>query len=178
MALERPRYPITVAYLSEIEIAIHWRWAPIVVLGTALLGYSVLPAKFPAWDVQQTWIVSALAVLACEAALLLHELSHALVARSKGQKVLRIVFHGLIAETQLHGEPSHDFAAALSGPAANIALAGILWAFRVAVSAEGPIDVLLLILVLGNLAMAVTSLQPFGDSDGARALRALRRARQ
>jgi len=163
---------ITVVRLSAIDIAFNWRWAPIVVLGTVLLGYSVLPARFPTWDTPQTWLVSAIAVAACEVGLLLHELSHALVARRRGQQVERIVFHGFMAETVLSTEPAHDALAALSGPAANLALAGVLASVRVAFSTAGPLDVLLVLLVLGNLAMAVASLQPFGESDGARALRA------
>ncbi|HET6316333.1 MAG TPA: hypothetical protein VFG86_07740 [Chloroflexota bacterium] len=172
--MQRRSRGVMVVRLSAIDIAVHWRWAPIIVLGTALLGYSILPARYPSWDVPQTWLVSALAVVACEVGLLLHELSHALVARRRGQLVERIVFHGFMAETVLGSEPAHDVLAALSGPAMNLALAGVFQALRLTLSGDSPADVLLALLVVGNLATALVSLQPFGDSDGARALRALR----
>jgi Zn-dependent protease len=91
--------------------------------------------------------------------------------------VERIIFHGFMAETVLTAEPPHDVLAALIGPAMNLTLAGLVEAVRIAFSSQGPLDVLLLLLVFANLVMAVASLQPFGQSDGARALRAFRRPR-
>ena len=68
-------------------------------LCTWLLAQNVLPARFPAWELGTTWLISAGVVLAGELALLLHELSHALVARGRGREATRIVFHGFLAET-------------------------------------------------------------------------------
>jgi Zn-dependent protease len=167
----------TVARIAAIDIAVNWRWGPIMLLATVLLGYSILPARFPAWELPHTWLVSAAAVVACEIGLLLHELGHALMARRRGHLVERIVFHGFMAETVLAAEPPHDALAALVGPAMNLVLAGLSEAVRIAFSSQGPLDVLLLLLVYGNVAMAAASLQPFGQSDGARALRAIRRPR-
>jgi Zn-dependent protease len=164
---------LTVVRLAAVDITVAWRWVPVTVLGTVLLGYSILPARFPTWDSSQTWLVSAAAVLACECGLLLHELSHALVARRSGQHVERIVFHGFVAETVLSAEPTHDVLAAVIGPATNLALAGFLGALRLGFGSQEPLGALLVLLVFGNLAMAAASLQPFGESDGARALRAL-----
>ncbi len=115
-------------------------------------------------------------MLASEAALLLHELSHALVARWYGQQVRRIVFHGFIAET-IVGDglpaPSQVVLIALVGPATNVALAGLAVLWRVTFATQGPLDVFLLTLIVGNAAAAAISLLPVGSSDGARALNAL-----
>lgn len=166
--------------MRAIEIMVNWRWVPVLALGTWLLAQNVLPARFPAWEVGTTWLTSAAAVLAGELALLLHELSHALVARGRGQEVIRIVFHGFQAETVL-GEglplPAHQALIALAGPAMNLALAALAELVRLALAAQGPLDVFLLTFVLGNAAMAAMSLIPLGPSDGARALSALKRAR-
>ena len=80
MSLARPARAITVARLDAIEIAFNWRWAPILLLGTVLLAHSILPVRYPAWEPSTTWVTSLAVVLAGEMALLLHELSHALVA--------------------------------------------------------------------------------------------------
>ena len=78
------RAAVTVARLDAIEIAFHWRWLPVLLLGTALLGHAILPVRFPAWQPGAIWLTSAAAVLLGECALLLHELSHALAARRRG----------------------------------------------------------------------------------------------
>jgi Zn-dependent protease len=173
----RPLGAITVARVQAIEISVNWRWAPILALGTWLLAQNVLPARFPAWELSTTWITSIAAVLAGEGALLLHELSHALVARRHGQHVSRIVFHGFLAET-LVGDglptPSQVALIALVGPATNLVLAGLAAVLRVALVSQGPLDAFLLMLILGNAATAAMSLVPLSDSDGARALRALK----
>jgi Zn-dependent protease len=109
--------------------------------------------------------------------LLLHELSHALVARRHGQHVSRIVFHGFLAET-LVGDglptPSQLVVIALVGPATNLVLAGLAEIVRLALVSQGPLDAFLLMLIIGNAATAAMSLVPLSDSDGARALRALK----
>lgn len=175
--MRRPPSAITVGRLSAIEIAFNWRWAPILLLGMVLLGHSVLPARFPAWEASTRWLTGAAVVLAGEAALLLHELSHALAARHGGQVVERIVFHGFVAETVVgDGSPSpaQQSLVALAGPAMNLALSALAALARIALGSEGALDAFLLALLLGNLAMAALSLVPFGASDGARAVRALR----
>jgi len=151
-----------------------------VVLGTVLLGHSVLPVRYPTWDAGAWWVTSLAVVLGGEAALLLHELSHALVARHFGQAVQRIVFHGFLAETIVShgpGEPRHALAIALAGPTTNLALALGAASVRSVLHTEAALEVFLLALVVGNLVMAGMSLLPVRGSDGARALQALRRGR-
>lgn len=87
MALDRPSRALTVARVQAVEISVNWRWAPVLFLATWLLAQNVLPARFPAWEISTSWLTSAAAVIAGEAALLLHELSHAVVARSRGHRV-------------------------------------------------------------------------------------------
>jgi Zn-dependent protease len=167
----------TIARVQAIEISVNWRWAPAIALGTWLLAHSVLPARFPAWELGTTWITSVAAVLAGEAALLLHELSHALVAGRYGQRVPKIVFHGFLAQT-LVGEglptPFQVALIALVGPATNLLLAGLGEVLRVMFASQGPMDAFLFMLVVGNAATATMSLVPLPGSDGARALRALK----
>ena len=62
-------------------------------------------------------------IVAGEVALLLHELSHAFVARRSGQAVERIVFHGFVAETIVGSGslgPGQEALVALAGPAMNV----------------------------------------------------------
>jgi len=177
VTLNRPPRAITVARVQAIEITLDWRWAPVMFLGTWLLAQNVLPARFPAWEISTSWLTSAAAVMAGEAALLLHELSHAALARRKGQRVRRIVFHGFHAHTLVDKgtpQPRDEAFIALVGPGLNLALAVAVQAMRIALGTQGPVDVVLLMFGLGNAATAALSLLPLGASDGARALSALR----
>ncbi len=177
----RPVPGLTVARIQAIEITLEWRWAPVLVLATWLLAQNVLPARFPSWQLETNWLTAAAAVLAGEVALLLHELTHALLARSHGVLVRRIVFHGFQAQTVVDehaGAPSHEVLIALAGPATNLVLAGLAQSVRVAGNAQGPLDAFLLMLAVGNTAAALLSLVPVGASDGAQALSAARRSRR
>ena len=69
MTVNRPPTALTVARVQAIEIAVNWRWAPVMFLGTWLLAQNVLPARFPAWEISTSWLASAAAVIAGEAAL-------------------------------------------------------------------------------------------------------------
>ena len=178
----RPTLPrlgtVTIARVQTIEIAVHWRWIAVLFLCTWLLAQSVFPARFPLWQQSTAWLASAAVVLAGELTLLLHELSHAAMAHTRGQRVTRIVFHGLQAETVVNRDaqtPGHDALVALIGPGVNLVLAALFAAVRIGLQTDGPLDLVLLLQVLSNLAMAVMSLVPVGGSDGQRALRALRR---
>jgi Zn-dependent protease len=171
----RPPRAITVARVRAVEISVNWRWAPILALSTWLLAQNVLPARFPAWELSTSWLTSVAAVIAGEAALLLHELSHTIMARRKGQWVTRIVFHGFHAQTMVDQPvPADEALIALAGPGLNLALLTVAEALRVALATQGPLDVFLLMFVVGNAASAAISLLPLPGSDGARALRAFR----
>src|SRR5579864_5776808 len=178
MSSGRPPRAVTIARVQAIEIRLAWRWAPVLLLGTYLLAQNVLPARFPSWELSTSWLTAGAAVLAGEIALLLHELGHAVVARRDGLHVTRIVFHGFHAVThvdELHDTPQHEALIALAGPCVNLALVGCALFLRVALQSTGALDAFLLMLALGNAAAAVLSLVPVGGSDGARALRGLRR---
>lgn len=168
----------TVARVQAIEISLDWRWPPLLLLGTWLLAQNVLPARFPTWQPGTTWMTAATVVLAGEAALLLHELAHALIARWDGQHVTRIVFHGFHAVTHVDEcqvAPAHELLISLAGPAINVGLVAVAASARLAFETQGPLDAFLLMLLLGNAAAAGLSLVPIGGSDGARALKCRRR---
>jgi Zn-dependent protease len=119
VSLPPPPRTLTVARVQAIEIAVHWRWLAVLFLCTWLLAHDVLPARFPLWEQSTAWLTSAAVVLAGEVALLLHELSHAFIAHSRGQRVTRIVFHGFLAETVVAPNteaPGHEALIALVGP--------------------------------------------------------------
>jgi len=130
-------------------------WAP-ALSGVAVLGWSLL---------------FAVAFFAC---VLVHELAHALAARTVGVATTEIrlfVFGGV---ARIAGEPADAGAEALvamAGPLASVTMAGLfdLASWRVA----GPAGDLLAWLFLGNLVVAGFNLLPGFPLDGGRVARAL-----
>src|SRR5579864_3073969 len=152
MSIGRPPRALTIAHVQAIDITLDWRWAPVLALGTWLLAQNVLPARFPTWAIGTTWLTASAAVLAGEVALLLHELAHAVLARRHGRCVRQIIFHGFHAQTVVEASraaPRYELLIALAGPAMNLLLAGVAALMRVGVSAQGPLDVFLLMLIVG-----------------------------
>jgi|SRR5579864_148183 len=180
MSLGRAPRALTVARVQAIDITLDWRWVPVLGLSTWLLAQNVLPARFPNWESGTTWLTALAAVLAGELALLLHEMAHAMLARSRGVRVTQIIFHGFHARTIV--EPAitlvrGEVLVALGGPCVNVVLAAAAEVVRVVLVTQGALDVFLLMLAIGNAAAAALSLVPFGGSDGARALSGLQRPR-
>src|SRR5579859_3752545 len=168
MSLGRPPRALTVARVQAIDITLDWRWAPVLLLGTYLLAQNVLPARFPGWAWGTSWLTAFAAMVAGEVALLLHELTHAVLARSHGLNVRQIVFHGFGAQTVIDpgaGVTRDDVLIALGGPAVNVLIAALVAAARIGLTTQGPLDVFLLMLTVGNAAAAALSLLPFGGSD-------------
>ena len=130
-------------------------WAP-AVTGVAAVGWSV---------------AFAVGFFAC---VLVHELAHALAARTVGVATTEIrlfVFGGV---ARIAGEPADAGAEALvamAGPLASVTIAGLcdLASWRVA----GPAGDLLAWLFLGNLVVAGFNLLPGFPLDGGRVARAL-----
>jgi Zn-dependent protease len=130
-------------------------WAP-ALAGVAAVAWSVL---------------FAVGFFAC---VLVHELAHALVARSVGVPTTEIrlfVFGGV---ARIAGEPADaggEALVAMAGPLASVTLAGLLalagWGLA------GPAGDLLVWLSMGNLVVAAFNLLPGFPLDGGRVARAL-----
>jgi hypothetical protein len=170
---------VTVARVSAVDIAIHWRWLAALALGTIVLASYVLPVRLPGVEVWAVWLIALGAMLVSEATLLMHELGHAIAAKGLGQHVERIVFHGLMAETILGQAPGpgREALIALTGPCISLLVGLVLAGSRLWLEHGSPLDTVALLLMLGNLGLAALSLVPIGHSDGGRAVRALRRVR-
>lgn len=107
-------------------------------------------------------------------AVLLHEISHALVARRFGTVVPWITLHFLGGMTAVQGEarsPRQEFWVAVVGPLTSLAVGGVAWvAFKQA--EQGLVGLFLLGLALGNLLIGVLNLVPGLPLDGGRVFKA------
>jgi Zn-dependent protease len=119
--------------------------------------------------------IAAAFVVLLYASVLVHELSHSLVARGFGLPVRRILLYPLGGFSEIEREPpspGREFLVSAAGPAISLALAAGAYALTRVVPAGSVIRVLLAQLFLANLLVGVFNLLPGLPLDGGRMLRA------
>jgi Zn-dependent protease/CBS domain-containing protein len=126
------------------------------------------------------WAAGLLATLLFFASLLVHELSHSLVARHAGLEVPSItlfLFGGASEMAREPDDPRTELRIAVVGPLASFALAGLFGLASIALTrtAEPPEMLHAVVGYLGwiNLALGVFNLLPGLPLDGGRVLRAV-----
>jgi Zn-dependent protease/CBS domain-containing protein len=120
-------------------------------------------------------VVAAAFVVELYVSVLLHELSHSLVAKGFGLPVRRIVLFPLGGISEIEREaptPGRQFAIAAAGAAMNLVLAALGWCLAHA-APYGVTGVLLRQLVFVNLLLAAFNLLPGLPLDGGQVLRAV-----
>lgn len=162
--------------IAGIEIAIHPSWLLIY----ALFAWSAMTyASAEYHDLTRTGVITLGLVfaLALFASVVLHELSHAIVARRLGIPVGNItlfLFGGVASILREPGAPADELKMAAAGPAASvvIALACLVITLLIPERFAWASD-LFTLLAISNAALAVFNLLPAFPSDGGRILRAI-----
>jgi Zn-dependent protease len=168
----RDAFPV--ARVLGIPIRIHWSWFAVLGLITWTLAEGYFPARLPALSSGLTWLLGLVAALLLFGSVLLHELSHALVARLAGLPVSGITLHVFGGVAQLEREPDSprtEFVMAAVGPLASYLVAVACWlALRVpGLSPES--EAVLLYLGSVNALVGTFNLVPGFPLDGGRLLR-------
>jgi Zn-dependent protease len=132
------------------------------------------------------YAVAATFVVLLYASVLVHELSHCVVARAFGLTVRRILLHPIGGYSEIEQEPptpAREFAVSVVGPLTSLALAGVgfgliaafnlggITPWRYATTGSIP-GILIDQLILANLVVGVFNLLPGLPLDGGRMLRA------
>jgi len=169
------RGAFSIGSIAGIRIALHPSWLVIAFLVTYSLAVGELPSSFPGWDPPLYWVVAAAVAALFFASVLAHELSHALVARRFGVKVLDITLFIFGGAASLEGDtrrPRDEALIAAAGPVSSLVIGGGLWGIGAFV---GQPQVAALIGWLGfiNISLGLFNLIPGFPMDGGRILRAL-----
>jgi Zn-dependent protease len=120
------------------------------------------------------YVVAAAFVILLYASVLVHEISHCVVARYFGLTVRRILLYPLGGFSEIEQEPqtpARELAVSAVGPVTSLALAAIGFGLHIGVS-SGTTGVLIDQLILSNLLVGVFNLLPGLPLDGGRMLRA------
>ena len=122
------------------------------------------------------YVVAASVALLLFVSVFLHELAHALVARSRGVVVHELAVTLLGGHTRMGAaapDPASSAAIAVAGPAVNLGLAAVAWAAGPLVVPGSVPDLLLTSVALTNGFVGVFNLLPGLPLDGGRVLEAL-----
>ena len=167
-----------------IPVEINITWVVIFLLLTFLL-VTRFEASSLRWSAAQQWGVAIVTVVLFFVSVLAHELSHSLVALSRGIRVEGItlfIFGGVSHLAREPERPSEEFLISIVGPMTSIALAvvagGVLlwlnpgnwpWSARV----SSPVEMVALLLAWGNLSVGIFNMAPGFPLDGGRVLRSI-----
>lgn len=165
--------------LFGFEIGVDSSWIFIAVLITWSLATGWFPVRHPALSPALYWAMGVVGALGLFASVVLHELSHSLVARRHGMEMRGItlfIFGGVAHMGTEPPTPRAEFLVAIAGPIASLVLGGAFHAVgRAAVMAAAPEALSGVLVYLGtiNLVLAAFNLVPAFPLDGGRVLRAI-----
>jgi Zn-dependent protease len=160
--------------IAGIEIAIHPSWLVIYALfaWSATVEARLLTPKLSQAAAIELGMVYALLLFA---SVVVHELSHAIVARRLGIPIGNItlfLFGGVASINREPGTPGDELRMAAAGPAASVVLSLLFFAIMWPLP-DGWLNDLMYFLAISNAALAAFNLLPAFPSDGGRILRAI-----
>lgn len=182
---------INIGRIFGIRITLDWSLIFIFLLVAFNLGAGVFPAWHPGWSALLTWTVAVAAAVLFFASVLVHELSHALVAKVYDVPVRSItlfLFGGIANIEHDPDSPKEEALMAGVGPLTSIGLGvGFIVLMRLlstvpagamdnplaALEHLGPVATLLAWLGPINILVGVFNLIPAFPLDGGRVFRAL-----
>jgi Zn-dependent protease/predicted transcriptional regulator len=169
------RDAIQIARIFGIPIRLHWSWFLVLGLLTWTLAAGYFSTELPEGSGDHAWLYGLAAALLLFASVLLHELSHAVVARRADIPVSGITLHVFGGVAQLEREPASpgaEFRMAAVGPLTSFAIAAACWAAVRTWTLPAGWDALVMYLGRINLLVAAFNLVPGFPLDGGRLLRA------
>lgn len=160
-----------------IRLRLDWSWFVVLLLLSWSFARLDFPFRAPGFSDGTYWVLGVAMSLVLFASVLVHELAHAVAARSRGIPVARITLFifGGVAEMRMEAtRPIDEFVLTIAGPLASLALAGLFAALGAGAEAAGAPTASSLSWSLSqlNLVLAVFNMVPAFPLDGGRILRA------
>ena len=168
-----------IARIAGIDIKIHWSWFAIFFLLTWFLATGFYSEVYETWSSTEAWVASIVTTILFFSSILLHELSHSIVARRLGLPVKDITLFIFGGVSSLGAEPSdakQEFKVAIVGPLTSFAIgiiAGVIALIGLLNDLEDtlPFAIAEYLFVI-NIAVGIFNMLPGFPLDGGRVLRA------
>lgn len=172
---------IKLGRIAGVEIGLHYSWLLIALL----IAFS-LAARFqalhPDWGSSVAWLTAIITAGLFFASIVVHELSHAMVAKMRGLPVHSITLFALGGVAKIEKEAADaktEFWMGIIGPITSAVIGllflGLSWLLGWAALSEPGTPVMAMLVWLGyiNLLLAAFNMLPGFPMDGGRVLRAL-----
>jgi len=159
-----------------IEIRLDYSWFIIFALFTYYFGFYYFPSFLPGLNKGLLALITIITVVLFFLSVLIHEISHSVVAIRKGTPVERITLFLFGGMAQIEKEPEtpySEFIMAIAGPAASFILAAVFGAIWFFTRNIDPIGVPVGYLAIINIILGVFNLLPGYPLDGGRVLRSI-----
>ena len=175
------RAHIKLGRIFGIAVGLHYSWIIIALLVTLSLR-SQFGAVHPEWSDATTWTTAIITGLLFFVSILLHELSHAAVAKMRGLPVRAITLFALGGVAQIEKDAADaktEFWMGIIGPITSFLIGVIclvlsyLLGWNLAAEPNGPIAAMFMWLGVINIALAIFNMVPGFPLDGGRVLRAI-----
>ena len=173
------RSTFNIGKILGIPIFINYTWFIIFGLVVFTLARISFPQTVPGLAREAYWFMALISALLLFSSLILHELSHSIVAlksRIPIKDITLFVFGGVAHMEKEPSDPTTEFKMAIAGPATSLAIAGIFFALtRIMESRGGPAPAIAVTsyIYLINAIVAAFNLVPGFPLDGGRVLRAI-----
>jgi Zn-dependent protease/CBS domain-containing protein len=120
---------LQIAKVKGIPIRLHFTLAIVFALIAWTLAVSYMPLFYPGLSQLAYWTMGILGAIILLISVLLHELSHSIVAKRYGYKVRQIILFVFGGVSDIRDEPKEEykkeFTIAIVGPISSFALAGL-----------------------------------------------------
>jgi Zn-dependent protease len=172
---------IKLGRIFGVEIGLHYSWFLIALLITfSLAGH--FQTNNPGWSDGLRWGVSIVTAILFFASIVVHELSHALVAKLRGLPVRSITLFALGGVAQIEKEAADaktEFWMGIIGPITSFVIGVVCLLITVAIGwtppdfPQRPLPAMLMWLGLINIGLALFNMIPGFPLDGGRVLRGI-----
>ncbi|TMC95062.1 MAG: site-2 protease family protein, partial [Chloroflexi bacterium] len=163
--------------IAGIDINIHISWLIILVFLTFSLATGWFPITYPGSSTATYYLLGFIASILLFVSVLLHELAHSFVARSRGLQVKSIVlfiFGGVSNIEQEPQTPGIEFSMAFVGPLVSLLIGVVCYGLWLLVRGTHSLIVpILSYLALMNIILGIFNLIPGFPLDGGRVLRSI-----
>ena len=175
------RAQIKLGRIFGVEIGLHYSWFIIALLITFSLA-GQFQTNNPGWSDGLRWGVAIVTALLFFVSIVVHELSHAMVAKLRGLPVKSITLFALGGVAQIEKEAADaktEFWMGIIGPITSFVIGVICLAITVALGwtppefPQRPLPAMLMWLGYINIALAIFNMIPGFPLDGGRVLRGI-----